>query len=344
MKHAVMCNESGLITSHGIVEHLADDHFLSFAGGPPGPTPKQVSDFDVQIEVQDGYLFQIAGPTSLKVLEKVTGENLRDLKFLRFRETSINGIKCEIARIGMSGSLAYELHGSMSDAPVIYDAVYQAGQEFDIERLGWGTYLVNHIEGGFPQHTWTFISAASPEKWPRAMKRWAVSGSVDPLDIRARNRTPVEVCWQNMARFDHEFIGNEALSAEMSNLKKTTVTLRWNHDDILDVFASLMRQGDPYKSFDFPFSPQVWPMAHSDHVLKGGCRIGWSSGTIYSPHYREFLSHGCIDISESEIGNEVIVQWGDHGEKIKTIRATIERFPYLNEQRNSDIDVTKFPD
>lgn len=53
----------------------------------------------------------------------------------------------------MTGGLAYELHGPIEEGPAIYDAVYQAGQEFGIERLGWGTYLVNHVEGGFPQHS-----------------------------------------------------------------------------------------------------------------------------------------------------------------------------------------------
>lgn len=341
MKHAVMCNEEGLITAHGIVERVAEDHFLSFAGGPPGATTKSGEGFDVEIEMLSWYLFQIAGPTSLDVLEKVTGESLRDLKFLRFRETSINGKKCEIARLGMTGSLAYELHGPMEDAAEIYDAVYQAGQALGIERLGWGSYLVNHVEGGFPQHTWTFVSALPPEKWPRAMKRWEVTGSVDPLDIRARCRTPVEVRWDNMAKFDHDFIGRAAVETEIAHPRRTTVTLRWNPDDVLDVFASMLREGEPYKAFDFPYSPQRWPMAHADHLLKDGRSVGWSSGTIYSPHYREFLSHGCIDLAEAEIGREVIVQWGDHGGPIKDIRATVERFPYVNEGRNSDIDVTK---
>ena len=339
MKHAVMCNEDGLITAHGIIERQADDHFLSFAGGPPGPTARNVEGLDVEIEVQGGYLFQIAGPTSLEVLEKVTGESLRDLRFLRFRQTSIAGIPCEVARLGMTGGLAYELHGPMTDAQAIYEAVYEAGMEFDIQRLGWGSYLVNHIEGGFPQHTWTFISAPPPGKWPRAMSRWEVGGSVDPMDIRARCRTPVEVGWGNMARFDHDFIGRDALEAEIARPRRITRTLRWNHDDVTDVFASMLRDGEPYKSFDLPYSPQRWPMAYADHVTKDGLDVGWSSGTVYSSHYREFLSHGCIDVSVADIGTQVAVQWGDHGGAIKNIRATVERLPYVAEERNSDIDV-----
>jgi hypothetical protein len=35
----------------------------------------------------------------------------------------------------------------------------------------------------------------------------------------------------------------------------------------------------------------------------------------------------------------VSVQWGDYGRKIKDVRATVARFPYLNEARNSYLDV-----
>ena len=343
MKHAVMCNEDGLIVAHGIIERKGEDHFESFAGGPPGPTPRTDVPYDVEIKRLDHYLFQIAGPTSLQVLEKATGESLRDIRFLRFRESRINGIRTEVGRIGMTGNLAYELHGPIEEGPVVYEAVLKAGEELGIERLGWGTYLVNHIEGGFPQHTWTFISAVAPSVWPEAMKRWQVSGSVDPMNIRARNRTPVEVRWHNMAKFDHDFTGRESLAAEIANPKRTTVTLRWNAEDVIDTFASLLRPGDAYKPLDLPYAPQRWPMAHADHVLKDGREIGYSSGTIYSSSFREFLSLGCLDIEASGIGNEVIVQWGDHAGPIKNIRANVARFPYLSEGRNSDVNVSVLP-
>jgi vanillate/3-O-methylgallate O-demethylase len=175
------------------------------------------------------------------------------------------------------------------------------------------------------------------------IKFWQVSGSVDPTNMRARTRTPVEVRWHNMARFDHDFIGREVLAAEIMNPKRTTVTLRWNADDEMDTYASLLRPGEPYKPIDLPYAPQRWPMAHADHVLMDGRDIGYSSGTIYSYAFREFLSLGCVDIRASNVGTEVVVRWGDDGEAIKNIRATVARFPYLADGRNSDIDVTTLP-
>lgn len=338
MKHAVACREDGLIVSHGIVERKAEDEFETYASFLG--LPRERVALDVDIRVLKGYLFQIAGPRSLDVLERATGESLRDLRFLTFRNTRIGDVGTEIARIGMSGNLAFELHGPIEEGPRVYEAVLQAGREVGIERLGWGSYLVNHVEGGFPQMTWTFAPApAGNIEQDPLLRRHEISGSVDSGDWRARWRTPVEVRWQKMAKFDHEFPGRAALEREIASPRRTTVTLRWDPDDVLDIQASLLRNGPAYKQIDLPYAPNVWPQAHADHVLVRGRRIGVSSGTIYSYYFREVLSMGCIDVDHSAIGTEVVVQWGDHGGAIKDVRARVERFPYLTEGRNRDVDL-----
>ena len=331
MRHAVMCNEEGLIAADGIIERRAEDEFFSFAGGPPGRQSRPLPP-NVRLEIRDEYLFQVAGPNSLHVLEKATGESLRDIGFFQFREARINGIKTEVARLGMSGNLGYELHGPIEEGPAIHEAVFDAGREFGIERLGWRTYLVNHVEGGFPQTTWTFVGTSGPPSRQ-------ISGSVDPSNMRARYRTPVEVRWHNMARFDHDFIGRDSLAAEIADPKRTTVTLRWNPEDVTDIYASLLRPGEEYRTIDLPYSPYWHPQAHADHIVKDGREVGVSAGTIYSYYFREVLSLGCVDLAESPIGNEVIVRWGDFGGRMKDVRATVAPFPYFSEGRNRDIDV-----
>jgi vanillate/3-O-methylgallate O-demethylase len=79
-------------------------------------------------------------------------------------------------------------------------------------------------------------------------------------------------------------------------------------------------------------------LSHADHVTKDGKSVGVSSGTVYSYHYRKMISLCTLDIAQATQGNEVTVQWGAHGKRIKSIRAKVDRFPYLNEGRNQDID------
>lgn len=81
---------------------------------------------------------QSVAPTSA-----ATGESLRDIGFLRFRDSRIGAVK--VMQIGLAGTLAYELYGPTGDGPEIYDAGFEAGRAFSLERVGWQTYPVNHV-------------------------------------------------------------------------------------------------------------------------------------------------------------------------------------------------------
>jgi glycine cleavage system aminomethyltransferase T len=347
-KHAVMLTDNGLIASHSLLQRDAEDRFRMFAAPPWAIYQASKSPFDVQFTVDEIYLLQVAGPTSLQTLEHATDEDLRDVGFLRFRPTTVAGKPTEICRIGMSGTLAYELRGPIADGPEIYDAVVRAGADFGIERLGWRTYMVNHVEGGFPQLAWTFMFAAYEDpgyaEFAGTGDAPIISGSIDPADMRARYRTPVELDWHRAARFDHEFLGRKQLEAEVSDPKRTIVTLRWNPEDVIDIYASLLRPGEEYKTLDLPTHPyHRGAHAHADHVLKDGKPVGISSGTVYSYYYREVISHCTIDIALAHVGTEVIVKWGDFGGKIKDVRATVARFPYLDLEPNQSYDLSRVP-
>ena len=139
-KHAITCNEEGIITSHGMLfrldENTYDTYFmLSLAAY----YKEEAADSHMEMIDLTGkkFLFQIAGPRSLELLEKVTKDDLHDVKFMNFRNTSINGKTVRIARMGMAGTLAYELHGDTEDAYELYDQIYRSGEEFGIRRLGW---------------------------------------------------------------------------------------------------------------------------------------------------------------------------------------------------------------
>jgi vanillate/3-O-methylgallate O-demethylase len=349
MKHSIYCTDEGLVTAHAILQRNDEEEYRYFAGQPwpHYQLLRSGSRFRVEMEASPAYLFQVAGPTSLETLERATGESLRDVGFLRFRTARIGGRTVEVGRIGMSGNLAYELRGPLDEGAEIYDAVFRAGADLGIQRLGWGTYLVNHVEGGFPQMNWTFACAANTDaeyqafvEGTRFTPPFNVTGSVDPADLRARFRTPIELRWDRAVKFDHDFTGRAALEAEAADPRRRVVTLVWDAEDVLDIHASLLRPGREYKTIDLPTSPP-WTQGmniHADHVLKDGRSVGVSSGTIYSYFHRQVMSMGVLDVEETDIGTDVVVQWGDHGGRIKDVRARVERFPYLTEDRNDAVD------
>ena len=77
--------------------------------------------------------------------------------------------------------------------------------------------------------------------------------------------------------------------------------------------------------------------------MRSRSRIGGAASIGRSRNIRAQISHSTIDIDKAQIGNEVIVHWGDFGHRIKPIRATVERFPYLDLPTNRDYDLNKIP-
>jgi len=348
-KHAIACNDQGLIAGHGVLQRLAEQEFRIFVHGLWTPYQHSKSKMDVQQEFQNNYLFQVAGPASLASLSAACGEDLGDVGFLRYRQITIAGKRCEIMRIGMAGTLAYELHGPIDEGPDVYESVLRSGTAHQIKQLGWKTYYVNHVEGGFPQQIWTFLPATVDDEAFKAFAAGAPTyrvgpagplycGSVDPADRRARFRTPHEVGWERSIVLDHDFIGRSAMERELRDPQRTIVTLEWNSEDVLDVQASYLRPGKEYKHLEFPVTPQFGGLiGHADHVQQSGRNVGVASGVVYSYYFRRVLSHCTIDRDQAKIGNQVTVLWGDHGGVIKEIRASVARYPYLSENRNQSI-------
>lgn len=82
-KHLVMCDDNGLIMNHALTQRDRDEEFRMFAGNPwPLFRLQMTGEYDVEITMNPIFIFQIAGPLSLTVIEKVTGESQRDVKFL----------------------------------------------------------------------------------------------------------------------------------------------------------------------------------------------------------------------------------------------------------------------
>lgn len=356
-KHAIMCNEDGLNMGDGVMLRLADDEFIGYEMG--ALYIAYVFDRGMWNAVGENltgtkFLYQIAGPRSLEIVETATGDDLHDIRFMHHRKSSVGRVEVTVVRVGMAGTLAYELHGDAQHGRAVYRRVLEAGRRFGLKRIGFRSYLMNHTEDGFPQ---AFIHFPHPWLEQQDFLTWlrkggerfrnnaACRGSMGS-NLRLRYRNPVELGWANRISFNHDFVGREALEKEVASPRRKMVTLVWNPEDILEVWASKFRPGELYANMDTP-AHSLYDgngMAYfADQVLKDGKMVGVSSGRTYSLHFRQMLSLCSIDVEHGELGNEVIVLWGDPGTRQKEIRAIVARFPYLNKNRNEDVDVNAIP-
>ncbi|EJL27339.1 glycine cleavage system T protein (aminomethyltransferase) [Caulobacter sp. AP07] len=361
-KHAVMCNAQGNIMAHGMLLRTGEDEFITFYLSPYINYFVDSGKYDVKGEDLTGqvFMFQVAGPRSLEILEAALQEDLHDIKFLRHRPAQITVesgqvVDIKVLRIGMAGSLAYEVHGRIEDALPVYAKILQAGQPFGVERIGMLVYGMNHTENGFPQVAIHFMAAWHQDPdfiayLGEAMDYYAghfaqLEGSAGP-DLAARYSNPIDLGWSHVVKFDHDFIGREALAALVAAPRRAVVTLIWNVQDILDVYASFFEKGPAHDFMTFQ-ADTIWSkngmVSHVDEVLKDGVRVGLSMGRVYSYYYRAMISLCPIDIAHADLGGEVEIVWGEPGARQKKIRATVARFPIFDLPRNEHIDVSAIP-
>jgi Glycine cleavage system T protein (aminomethyltransferase) len=276
---------------------------------------------------------------------------------MRFRTLRINGRDVNVGRDvvavrqGMTGEIGYELQGPAEYGPEIWEAILQAGKEFGIRRLGGRTCMIEHLEACYPTVGKDYICAYFDDENAEFAEElrglmpplftWhnKIAGSFESDDVRDWYRSPIELGWGKVVKFDHDFIGREALEKEAADPKRTIVTLVWNSDDVMDVYASLFRQGEPYDYMELPIQPQWYMWA--DKVLKDGNLVGVTTSRGYSYYFRQMISLCTIDVALAEPGTEVTVIWGKPGKPQKEIRATVVRAPYKDDHRR--LDLTTLP-
>ena len=103
--------------------------------------------FDVNIIEPEVDIMAVQGPKSFKLMEKVFGENITNLKFFGFDYFDFAGAKHLIARSGWSKQGGYEIYVENNEAGLkLYDHLFEIGDEFNI-RAGCPN-LIERIESG----------------------------------------------------------------------------------------------------------------------------------------------------------------------------------------------------
>jgi glycine cleavage system aminomethyltransferase T len=349
-KHIILCNCSGKVMGEGVLMKLAEEEYF-FTSGPGvawADYQFRKGSYDAEA-TQIGprqFILQIQGPNSLLVMEKATGENLRDIGFMRFRDTQIGNLRFKALRQGMSGEIGYELHGPIEHAQEIFNTLVAHGRDYGIRRLGGRSKMVTHVEACFPTPSVDYVPALFGEEEKEFMATYfsanaqanyrKTDGSFEYSDISALYRTPLELGWRKNVKFDHDFIGRAALEPEVAAPKRTIVTLVWNAEDVASVYASLLsKNATPYLYMEMPRN--ILGCVFADKVMKDGKIVGVSTSRCYSYYFREMLSLCVIDIALAVPGADVTVIWGRPSGPQREIRATVAPAPYKKDNRRSEV-------
>jgi syringate O-demethylase len=333
-KQFVPCTPDGYVIGDVILFYLADEEF-SLVGRAPAiewvEFHAQYGDWNVTVERDErtalrtdgkrkNYRFQLQGPNAMTILGKAMGQTPPDLKFFNMAHIAIAGKDVIALRHGMAGQPGYELFGPWQDYAAIHGALVEAGKDDGLTLVGGRAYSSNTLESGWLPSPLpaTFTGDSQMMKDFRAWaggKSYAgicsIGGSYVPNSIEGYYLTPWDIGYGHIVKFDHDFVGREALERMAGETHKTKVTLALDPEDVLRVMSSLYSTGDRAKYIEFPSA--VYAMHPFDDVKCDGKSIGVSTWIGYSSNEGAMLSLAMIDPEYVEFGKEVTLVWGEPG-------------------------------
>ncbi|KAI1095557.1 glycine cleavage T protein [Rostrohypoxylon terebratum] len=330
-KQAIFCRDDGKIMGEGVVMMLGEDDFIFTS--VPGVVwalyqfHHGTRKFNATVEVVSDkwYLFQVQGPKSVVLMDEVTGDTTRDLKFMHAKELSIGSHKFLYLRQGVSGERGFELWGPAEDGQAVYSAIVKCGEKHGIRQLGGRAKPVNHVEGAFPTPALDFLPAVHGDN------EAAGSHGSDPT---AHHRTPFDLGWGWLVNFDHDFIGKDALRRIADDPPNKLVSLEWNDEDVVDTYASLFRE-TPYEYMEMP--REAGGTLKGSSVYVGNDLVGCAVSRCYSYWFKKMISLGIVEREYAVPGTEVVVKWGAEGAPQKMIRAIVKPAPYKEDQRKKPL-------
>jgi vanillate/3-O-methylgallate O-demethylase len=358
-KQYVAVNTDGYFIGDAIVFHLEDELF-DVVGHPTVLNwlqyQAETGGYQLTVERDDNssdrpsgppkiFRYELQGPTAGPIVEKLTGAPLPDVKFFNMTEFTVAGYRVRALRHGMAGQPGFELFGPWAQGQDVLAAIMVAGSEFGLVRAGAKAYSTANLESGWIPTVMPAIFG--PEQ--KAYRQWLAAGALGSLggslysaDIADYYVTPYDIGYGRTVKFDHDFLGRQALEGIAAEPHREKVTLVWNADDVAAAVRSLYEPGVPAKYIELPKARYAFFQV--DEVRHGGAPVGMSLdlGCIANEH--AFVSLATVDRGVGAPGTEVSVVWGEEPNSAKPavephrqveIRATVAPAPYVQEVREA---------
>jgi len=350
----VFCNENGFVIGD-VVAYLLDDSTIELVGFESAINWVQFHAEQSGIEftrddltplnprqARKRYRFQLEGPQSSRMLEKLIGQAVK-VGFFEAQDMKIGDHDVLVLGHGMAGR-GFELSGPYDEYHEVLSMLLEVGREFGLVRVGRRAYRTTPVvRGWFPSP----LPAVYTGEGMRAYRRWlptssyeaasSLGGSFYSPNVEDYYMTPWDLGYGKLIHWEHDFMGRDALRELSRRPQRRLVTLVWHPDDVVRVFRSLFEVWPRYKIIELPLL--IYSRWHYDTVLdKSGKGIGISSYVAYVANYRAVLSLASIDADFAVPGSEVIVVWGEPHQGSRKpnveahaqilVRATVAPAPY----------------
>ncbi len=304
------CDEEGKVIDDGTISRLGENTYRWTAADPSLRWLRQNAvGLDVSIEDISERVAALAlqGPTSGKLLAKLAGPNIANLKYFRVARAKIAGVELDISRTGYTGDLGYELWMPWDNAVTVWDALMEEGRQFDLHPAGMLALDVARIEAGLLLIEVDYISSK------KAL-------------IESQKYSPYELGFKRMVHLEKEhFIGREALIEEQRcGPKRQFVGLEVDWSEVEKLYDAV------------GLAPQAPGTASRVAVptYKGGKQVGKATSTTWSPTLKKMIALASVETPHAAIGSRLQMELTVEAVRHR-VGVTLVTLPFFNPPRKT---------
>jgi len=304
------CDEEGKVIDDGTISRLEENKYRWTAADPSLRWFRQNAlGMDVQIEdiSEKTAALAIQGPTSGRLLKTIAEADITNLKYFRFTRGKIAGVPVDISRTGYTGDLGYEVWAPWNEAVKVWDALMQAGRQFDIHAAGMLALDIARIEAGLILIEVDYISSK------KAL-------------IAEQKYSPSEIGLGKLVHLHKDnFIGKKALEEEQQRgARRQLVGLEvdWNEVERLHDKMGLV-----------PQTPSTASRV-AVPVYAGKRQVGRATSTTWSPLLKKMIALASVPTEHSQPGTRLDMEFTIEAVR-HTVPVTITKLPFFNPPRKT---------
>ncbi len=158
-QYTIMCYENGGTVDDLLVYKLDEQKYLLVVNAANTQKDfdwlEQHLTEDARLENQSEHYVQLAlqGPKAEEILQRLTKEDLSEIKFFRFKQgVDFKGIdhKAIVSRTGYTGEDGFEIYLDKSSAGALWRAILDEGQDDGVQPIGLGARDTLRFEANLP--------------------------------------------------------------------------------------------------------------------------------------------------------------------------------------------------
>ncbi|MCD6435544.1 MAG: glycine cleavage system aminomethyltransferase GcvT [Clostridiales bacterium] len=168
--YSPMCNEAGGIVDDLLVYRYNKEKYLLVVNA--GNIDKDfdwikshATKFDVILRNESDAYGDIAlqGPKAQEILQQLTSFDLKEIEFFYFaEEVMIGEYPCIVSRTGYTGEDGFEIYIKAEDTVALFEMIYEAGKEYNLELAALGARDTLRFEAGLPLYGNELSDTVSP--------------------------------------------------------------------------------------------------------------------------------------------------------------------------------------